>query len=865
MTPAGAPATLPALRALLWLAWRRRVNRLAVPLARRMRKRRKASAAPVGRSPTGRKRGPLGIFMGVVGLVLLYQVGFMSWCFLRKVVATEETRPRLAVATLKQLANIQVAAPHDRNRFESDASYQVWRQEWLRRALARDGGIASLPAADRPPQIARLLEVYAREGAAGFTPDRGLFSPVVMPREPAARARVQQRAAALLLLLLAWIALLALGLQNQDLGQVEWNWLWLTTLPITARTLFWGKLAEYTLLSASLWMMCPVFLILFGVIAGRSLGGACALGVALSLALAVLLAAFRLWVETWARMRLRFQARKNVQAVASVLGIALIIAAYSTIFPMDSLALPRWFLALAGNLPQAGLLTGWIMAIVDPVTAVAWQGLAILLGTVVIARAAVWGCTRLVRGGFDTGLGTPPRRSERAGHGTVWSGFDAAGRDLRALLRDRALFVQTLIAPLAVIGFQFVVYRKLLVDLAIWSQSRFLAALAFGLGAYSLAVTATSVLAAEHKALWLLWTSPLPIVRVLARKTVIWALLALGCPVIVLTAGAFGCGFDHGLAPGHALLAVAMIGVFAFIAAGVGAAHTDPFAELPQQRVKQGAVLTYLLLFSMGSAAIAQPSAHVKIAFFLLSLLLAWALWQRLRRRLPWLLDPVAGPPPELDLVTAAGAALGFLALQSVIAAILVAAELPVGKAVILSYGASGLVVAGITLAILLSGKVPHVWRTVGLRLPVVAGRSRGVTVRSGLTLGAGSGLLAGLAACGYLAILRQIPWIRELLAAQEQAAMPALWSGVLLVVLAPLCEEFLFRGLLLSGLRASLRPGVAMLASAAIFAVLHPTAGLPAVFALGLVTGWLFLRTGWLGPSVVAHALYNATVFAWG
>jgi hypothetical protein len=81
-------------------------------------------------------------------------------------------------------------------------------------------------------------------------------------------------------------------------------------------------------------------------------------------------------------------------------------------------------------------------------------------------------------------------------------------------------------------------------------------------------------------------------------------------------------------------------------------------------------------------------------------------------------------------------------------------------------------------------------------------------------------------------------------------------------VAAAPIGEEVIFRGLLLQGL---LRRGVAVIpavvASAAIFSLCHVNiVGLPALFELGLVFGFLYVRTRSVLPGMVAHLGSNLT-----
>ncbi len=95
------------------------------------------------------------------------------------------------------------------------------------------------------------------------------------------------------------------------------------------------------------------------------------------------------------------------------------------------------------------------------------------------------------------------------------------------------------------------------------------------------------------------------------------------------------------------------------------------------------------------------------------------------------------------------------------------------------------------------------------------------------------------------------------------------------LVVVAPLSEELLFRGVLLSRLRRGLSPASAVIVSAALFAGIHlidPDAAcvVPGLFVIGLVLGYQALRTGRIGLSIMTHAGVNllaaiALVFDWG
>ena len=82
-------------------------------------------------------------------------------------------------------------------------------------------------------------------------------------------------------------------------------------------------------------------------------------------------------------------------------------------------------------------------------------------------------------------------------------------------------------------------------------------------------------------------------------------------------------------------------------------------------------------------------------------------------------------------------------------------------------------------------------------------------------------------------------------------------------VVLAPLFEETIFRGVLLPVAARELGALWGIVLSALVFAVAHLSLGeLPPLFMLGLGLGWLRWRNGSLGSCVLMHALWNGLTF---
>jgi membrane protease YdiL (CAAX protease family) len=93
--------------------------------------------------------------------------------------------------------------------------------------------------------------------------------------------------------------------------------------------------------------------------------------------------------------------------------------------------------------------------------------------------------------------------------------------------------------------------------------------------------------------------------------------------------------------------------------------------------------------------------------------------------------------------------------------------------------------------------------------------------------------------------------------------------AGILVLVLvvcvgAPFAEELFFRGLLLRSVDKRWGIGVAMVASAVVFAASHfQGVQFPALVLFGAVVSFLAARTGRLGPAILCHVGFNAwTVF---
>jgi membrane protease YdiL (CAAX protease family) len=100
-----------------------------------------------------------------------------------------------------------------------------------------------------------------------------------------------------------------------------------------------------------------------------------------------------------------------------------------------------------------------------------------------------------------------------------------------------------------------------------------------------------------------------------------------------------------------------------------------------------------------------------------------------------------------------------------------------------------------------------------------------------------------------------------------DQNTFAAVTAALLIVVVAPICEEIYFRGFFFAGMRSRLPFLPAALISAVLFGAVHLSdanliAGLQ-LGVLGLVLATVYERTGSLWSNIAIHMFNNAIAFA--
>ena len=126
-----------------------------------------------------------------------------------------------------------------------------------------------------------------------------------------------------------------------------------------------------------------------------------------------------------------------------------------------------------------------------------------------------------------------------------------------------------------------------------------------------------------------------------------------------------------------------------------------------------------------------------------------------------------------------------------------------------------------------------------------------------------------GLAAVGSVIpcvwLQEQMPELPNLMEQQFDMILKNRWGYLVVGLLAPVCEELVFRGAVLRTL-LRWKPAnhwLAIAISAVLFALIHVNpAQMPHAFVVGLLLGWLYYRTDSVVPGVVYHWINNSIAY---
>lgn len=659
-----------------------------------------------------------------------------------------------------------------------------------------------------------------------------------------------------LTLLFGLAVLLPLG--SKELAQPDWDMEWLVTMPVERPTLLWGRLLERSAanFSGAFALLPPL-----GIIGWYSGFGWFAPLVALAglLVLLPLAALLHTLADTGLRMWLPASQLRNLQAVTGLFSMPLIYFVMALGMPNASGFVTDWaraFPAWTVWTPPGVVL----QAIQASTLAQAREAIALLLAQTAVL---LWAGVALMRyqlrnGVVNSGARESVRRKPQAAPnagGWLSNAFTPIKRrELRLLSRDRNFLVQTLLLPVIIVGSQLVFNGKLSSFAELGEHHTTAAAIAFGIAVYMLMLSAFQTLNNEGQVLWLLYTVPRSIESVLKEKAQLWGMLTMIYPLVIVGVSAwYTTRFEWSML---ALLLIVFAGIpiYSLIAVSLGVFACDPLAVEARARVRPTYIYLYMLLASFYTWSIYSNVWSQKLVVMVLVASMALALWQKARDALPYLLDPAAAPPPRVSTSDGLIAATAFFIMQGLIALFLMQGmEQPPLQAVTIAFAASGLLVYVLMRFVY--------WRSKTAGVPAIL---RGGDMRLTLGYGAMAAFVACAVGLAYLTGLQHSALWTDIAKQSAASAGSRGWLLALAVLAAPLCEEFIFRGLIYGGLRRSMSAVPAMAMSAAIFAVVHPPTSMLPVFVLGLCAAWTYERSKTLLGPMLVHAVYNAVILSW-
>lgn len=657
------------------------------------------------------------------------------------------------------------------------------------------------------------------------------------------------------LIVLMWLLMLICQGEGVDLDiqkRRHPHFEWLMSHPVRPLAAFSGEMLA-PLISNPLYAAAPLFwYVIF--INTFSFGTAVVLSVAAGFAFAIAASCMSKALEIAAMLRLPVRSRGLVLGLVSFFGFVLM---FFPVFVFQSDQFSARLFQLGYSLEMfepaseyfRAMLVGSSRIPSIQSSAVATLALAGIIFT--LALLVVWWGTRNGLQNNETRLSVNVTPASQQKESRIKNPYFR--KELIWLRRDKAAVLQMILIPLAMVAPQAFNFSNIVQsDVLSWNV---LAGLGILAGTYFLFNVGPRALASEGSALWIAQTWPQGLEHMLKAKAKLWFGVSTIVVYCVLLAAVL-------LFPQHwwriVLVAAGWL-IFGWglaqktICLVTAPSSSGEYEKPPRGRRWAAKIGTFAF-----SAGVFAESLHVAATGVVFSLITAAAMWQNLRARLPYLFDPwserLPQPPTVMHAVIAIALMVEVMGLVIGIATVRSADALWLSRAI--AYGVVGVIAWFLMHNFLIERKVParEIWRwatqhdqlKLSVALPVA------------VLMGSG---LAGIAYV-YLEILSMFPATNELLVEadelSEKYASGKLWLLILAVGMAPLAEEYFFRGLLFRSLDREMHERKAIIISSAYFAFFHPPMAWVPVFLVGVFSAWIFKRSGWLLASVVVHMTYN-------
>ena len=712
---------------------------------------------------------------------------------------------------------------------------------------------------DPRTSIADVEQHFDKYGSSGFIERKELFdSPV---------------ACSLLALMLAtwWLSLVLQsdGMELDTTRRRHPMWEYFLSLPIPQSAVFTAEAISPVISNPFYWAAPLVIAGVAGIATSSFLVTLCALplGVPLVLAAAVCAKAN----EVLIMLRITPRNRGACFVVLSAIGM---LFSFAPILLMQAPKIGLWlthktypvldYLPSARWLVQADTPLHWLRALAANLVL---AGALSLLGIIAMRWAAAKG--------LEAGFGAPEKAQTSSAFANVgpsrWWRDPLLRKELLWLRRDRSALIQIVLVPCLLIAVQAFNLNNLLRDFDMnWHRA---AGLVMIFGAYMLFIAGPRALISEAPALGLTLSWPRSLEDTLRLKVrVLFAVMS----VIVISA-LFGLMFVF---PADWLKLLGIVLLWPLFGLSVvekavtlirSPASSGEPEPLPRETIWAAGLGN--LAFGIG---LFMGNWQAALLGLTLNWVLAGALWQSFRARLPYLFDPES--QPEVRPPTILSSVLAILGMQELgilfsIPFLLILGNDAAPFAMTVGYGVAG----GAVCLVVWNYHAKH---SVSLReilnIDMHAAADAQISKRGALTNYAMAlviGVTLGTLAIFYTQFLHSellrafLPSISDALTKSDQLLKNSpnvmIAYSLLAVGIAPWAEEFLFRGLTFRAMLAQWGFWPSLLLSTAFFTLLHPMLSWPMVFLLGASSAWLFVRTRTLLPCIALHFIYNTIVIA--
>ena len=161
---------------------------------------------------------------------------------------------------------------------------------------------------------------------------------------------------------------------------------------------------------------------------------------------------------------------------------------------------------------------------------------------------------------------------------------------------------------------------------------------------------------------------------------------------------------------------------------------------------------------------------------------------------------------------------------------------------------------AGITMV--LSG-IAMIWHLIHFKYVKFSLKSFGEV--SGKTIGLSIPLI--VAGMIFINLCSEFIVLPDMMQDTFRAMSRNVFGIISIAIMAPLVEELLFRGAIQGHLqRKGMKPLYAILIASAVFGIVHMNPiQIPFAFAIGMIFGWLYYRTGSVVPGMIGHFINNS------